>query len=148
MRGTMLVMVLFVGLVTVWTPAQEPVAETEQTESARTAVPLVIPAKDKARRNPLQPTDENLERGIQLYSSQCAMCHGVKGAGDGGLAGTLKIAMPDLQDPARQKLRTDGELFYILTQGHGRMPAEGERLPEEYRWSMILAIRSMARNDR
>jgi mono/diheme cytochrome c family protein len=148
MRGTMLVMVLLLGLVAGRTPAQDPAAKPETTEVARTAVPLEIPAKDKARRNPLQPTEENLERGMQIYSSQCAMCHGVKGEGDGGLAGTLKMAMPDLTDPVRQKQRTDGELFYILTNGHGRMPAEGDRLPEEFRWSMILAIRSMARDAR
>ena len=148
MRGTMLVVVLFVGLVAAWTLAQEPATETEQTKSLRTEVPLVIPAKDKARRNPVPPTDEHLERGFELYASQCAMCHGVKGRGNGELAGTLKIAMPDLTDPARHKQRTDGELFYILTAGHGRMPAEGDRLPEEYRWSMILAIRTMARDAR
>jgi len=108
-------------------------------------VPLVIPAAAKQRTNPVPPTEENLERGVGFYASQCAMCHGARGKGDGDLAVARAIRMPDLTDPAEQNKRTDGELFYILTEGHGRMPAEGDRLPEDYRWSMILAVRALGR---
>ena len=39
----------------------------------------------------------------------------------------------------------DGDLFYVLTNGHGDMPGEGEdRLSEKVRWNMILYLRSLA----
>ena len=69
------------------------------------------------------------------------MCHGARGAGDGTLANSLRITIPDFQTHSK---RTDGELFYILTEGHGRMPAEGERLSPEWRWDMINFVRSLS----
>jgi mono/diheme cytochrome c family protein len=117
----------------------------QQAAEERAAVPLVIPASEKERKNPLPATPEEIERGTQLYASQCVMCHGPRGAGDGELGRKYGFALPDFRDPAVQARRTDGELFYVLTQGHGSMPAQGKRLSDEYRWSMVLAIRSMAR---
>jgi hypothetical protein len=53
--------------------------------------------------------------------------------------------MPDFTDPQKLRGRTDGELFYIITHGHGAMPADGERMAESMRWDMVNAMRSMAR---
>ena len=151
MRAAMMFLVT-VGLVVVLAMAQDPPpppgpkTEAEaQTEAVKVVVPLMIPPKDKSRKNPVPRTDANLEFGIMLHSSQCSMCHGSRGAGDGDLAQRLQMTMPDFTDPEQQKKRTDGELFYILTNGHGRMPAEHDRLSEEYRWKMILAMREMKR---
>jgi mono/diheme cytochrome c family protein len=120
-------------------------ALAETTEQIHTTdVPLQIPDDAKAMPNPLAGTDQNVALGSRLYASQCAMCHGSAGAGDGALATRLKIEMPDFTDAAGQTARTDGELFYILSHGHGHMPAE-TRLPEDSRWAMVLAIRAMAR---
>ena len=58
---------------------------------------------------------------------------------------TLKMHPPDFTDAALQRARTDGELFYVLVNGRGDMPGEGEsRLPESVRWNMILHVRSLA----
>jgi hypothetical protein len=52
--------------------------------------------------------------------------------------------VPDFTDPAQRSGRSDGDLFYILTNGHGDMPGEGEdRLSETVRWNMITYIRSL-----
>jgi len=148
MRATML-LVLAVCLTAAMAPmAQERTREggtQAQTEDVRAEVPLEIPRAEKMRTNPIPRTDDNVEFGAQIYASQCAMCHGKAGKGDGDLAKSLKMTMPDFSDPEVQKSRTDGELFYILTKGHGRMPADGERLSEDYRWKMVLAIRAMGR---
>ena len=48
-------------------------------------------------------------------------------------------------DPEQQKKRTDGEMFYIITKGHGRMPADGERFEETWRWDLVNAIRTLRR---
>ena len=41
------------------------------------------------------------------------------------------LKVPDLTDPALLKDRTDGELFYIIKNGHDDMPPEGGRAPVE-----------------
>jgi mono/diheme cytochrome c family protein len=144
MRQTMIVLLFLVGVVAAFAVAKEP-ATTPEADSAkeRSEIVLEIPAKEKNRRNPVEPTPENIEFGLKLFSSQCAMCHGPRGAGNGDLAQKLVMPVPDFTNPEGQKKRTDGELFYIITKGHGRMPADGERLSAEWRWRMVHAIRSM-----
>jgi mono/diheme cytochrome c family protein len=108
------------------------------------AKPLVIPEEEKARKNPVPNAPEALESGKMLYQSQCAMCHGKSGDGRGDLALSLKLTVPDLTDPQRQKKRTDGEWLYITTHGHEDMPAE-KRLVDQQKWEIILYMRTLAK---
>jgi mono/diheme cytochrome c family protein len=104
----------------------------------------LIPESEKQKKNPVPKVPEALASGKILFDSQCGMCHGSKGDGKGDLAVQKKWPMPDFTDPAWQAKRTDGELFYILSTGHGEMPAE-KRLPEQNKWEMILHIRTLQR---
>jgi mono/diheme cytochrome c family protein len=120
-------------------------APPEPLDRARIPDDLEIPAKDSARQNPQSPTPENIAEGKKYFSSQCAMCHGVDGKGQGDLAISLGMRVPDFTAASRGSGRTDGDLFYVLTNGHGDMPGEGEdRLSEKVRWNMILYVRSLA----
>jgi cytochrome c5 len=105
---------------------------------------LEIPEAEKNRKNPVPASPESLERGKTIFSSQCAMCHGEKGDGKGKLAEKYDFKSVDFTDAARQKQRTDGEYFYILTKGCGHMPGEGERLPEAWKWDLVNHIRTLA----
>jgi mono/diheme cytochrome c family protein len=108
------------------------------------SAPLVIPDSEKNRKNPVPNVPEALESGKGLYATQCAMCHGAKADGQGDLARDLKLKVPDLTDPQRQKGRTDGEWFYIIGQGHRDMPAE-KRLVDQQKWEIVLYLRSVAK---
>ena len=104
-----------------------------------------VPKSEAARKNPQPASPQNLAQGKAYFESQCAMCHGVEGTGRGDLAVSLQMNVPDFTDAKLQRTRTDGELFYVVVNGRGDMPGEGEsRLPESVRWNMILHIRSMA----
>jgi mono/diheme cytochrome c family protein len=122
---------------------QEDSQQTAQTPPEKPK-PLVIPPSEKARKNPLPNTPEVVESGRGLYTSQCAMCHGVKGDGKGDLVQRLKLAVPDLTDPGLQRKRTDGDWFYILSKGHADMPPEN-RLEDNAKWEMISYIRTLSR---
>jgi mono/diheme cytochrome c family protein len=111
-------------------------------------VVAAIPEEAKVRVNPVPASQNSLDHGRYLFSGHCAMCHGPKGDGNGGLARRLEMTMPDFLDPQQLKQRTDGELFYIITKGHGRMPADGERVLEEWRWDLVNAMREMAGNQK
>ncbi len=116
-------------------------AAPDQKEPA--ARPNSIPEAEKNRKNPVASTPESIERGQTLFWSQCAMCHGEKGDGKGELADRYDFKVVDFTDPAVQKKRTDGELFYLLTVGKDHMPGEGERMPEAWKWDLVNYIRTI-----
>ena len=120
-------------------------APPDQLERAKIPDDLQVPKQASARKNPQSPTPENIAEGKRYFSSQCAMCHGADGKGRGDLAISLQMEVPDFTNATRESRRTDGDLFYILTNGHGDMPGEGEdRLSEKVRWNMILYVRSLS----
>jgi mono/diheme cytochrome c family protein len=106
---------------------------------------LVIPDAEKSRKNPVPAVPEAVESGKGLFASQCAMCHGAKADGRGDLARQLKLSIPNLADPQRQKKRTDGEWFYIIGRGHQNMPAE-KRLVDQQKWEIVLYLRSLLKD--
>lgn len=104
-----------------------------------------IPAKDAQMPNPAKPTEASVAAGGKYYSSQCAMCHGKDGDGKGDLAQQMQLKMLDLRKHESLGKFTDGELFYILTNGMGKMPAEGDRTPDEKKWNVINYLRSLSK---
>jgi mono/diheme cytochrome c family protein len=115
-----------------------------ETPQASLPKPLVIPPEARKRENPVPKVPEAIEAGRSLFVTQCAMCHGENGRGKGELAASLNMKVPDMTDPKLQQKRTDGDLFYIISTGHGQMPGE-KRLPEQNLWEMIHFIRTLKR---
>ncbi len=127
------------GLIAAWTSLQ--------VEAPPPAAEKEIPAEAAQRKNPVAATAESVAFGKRLYTSQCAMCHGEAGDGKGDLAGEMNLKMPDFTDAKKMKERSDGALFYMITEGHveAHMPAQGRRLREEQRWHLVNYIRSLAK---
>ncbi|MCP3982358.1 MAG: cytochrome c [bacterium] len=122
-------------------------ANQDDGETAEASIPKAIPEAARQVKNPVANSQTSVDNGMLIFSSQCVMCHGPKGDGAGFLAKRLKLSMPDFTSRATQTKRTDGEYFYIITNGHGRMPGEGDRFEDETKWSLVNAIRAMAEND-
>jgi mono/diheme cytochrome c family protein len=133
---------VFLGLLlpTLFPSVQENPAPQKETPPAQ----YTIPVKDARQPNPVKPTAESIARGRKLYGYDCAMCHGKDGYGKGEVATDLKLRIEDFSDPAALKDRTDGELFYIIKNGKGQMPPEGDRVKPERIWDMINYIRTFA----
>jgi mono/diheme cytochrome c family protein len=112
-----------------------------QVPSGELPKPLVIPEAEKKRTNPVPNVAEAIEAGKTTYGSQCAMCHGAKGDGRGDLAVSMKMKIASFATAAYQAKRTDGELFYIMTTGHGDMPGE-KRLPDQAKWEIVRYLRT------
>jgi hypothetical protein len=73
------------------------------------------------------------------------MCHNTTGDGKGETAKDMKLSIADFTDPATLKGRTDGEIFYIIENGHEDMPPEGQRVEVEENWDLVNYIRSLAK---
>ncbi len=115
----------------------------EETKQAEPVKPLEIPDDEKARKNPVSASPESVEAGWKLFRTQCLFCHGERGDGQGEFALELKLTMPNFTRRESQKARTDGEFFYIITEGHDKMPGQKARLRPEQKWNLINFIRSL-----
>jgi mono/diheme cytochrome c family protein len=122
--------------------------EQEKPKDSQSATPgSKVPPEEAARKNPVPPTPEGLAEARHFYKYQCTMCHGENGDGKGDLAETMKLKMNDWRDASSLEGRSDGELFYILTNGRGAMVGQGDRTKENMRWNLVNLVRSFSKKD-
>ena len=118
-------------------------------------VPVSERAAAKALKPPFQPTPEILAEGkaIFLGKGTCFQCHGPEGKGDGGAAKILPIQPRDFTNPKFDKVRTPGEMMWVLKNGStgqtgqipgtGMLPVVDRFIDEEEAWKVILYERSL-----
>jgi mono/diheme cytochrome c family protein len=114
---------------------EEPMEEVEPKDYG-------VPAEDANIVNPVSADDASLQRGEEVYKSSCSSCHGEEGRGDGPVAVTLDPKPVDYRAEHVKEL-TDGELFYIITNGieGSQMQAWGF-FDEEDRWHLVNYLRT------
>lgn len=103
-----------------------------------------IPQEDVEKKNPVKTSSEGIAAARKIYGYDCAMCHGEKGDGKGDLVESMKLTMRDWRDAASLEGKSDGELFYVITKGQGKMIGEGDRVPETMRWNLVNLVRSFS----
>jgi mono/diheme cytochrome c family protein len=103
-----------------------------------------IPPEAAARTNPVKPSEESLGKARKFYTIDCAMCHGKDGDGKGEMASDMKN-VTDFTNPDALKNHTDGELFYVIRNGRGEMPPEGDRAKDNDVWNLVNLVRSFAK---
>jgi mono/diheme cytochrome c family protein len=91
------------------------------------AVLTALPGAASASEDgPLAPFDTY--SGQQLYARFCASCHGAAGRGDGPVAPTLNIVVPDLTGiTARSGGRFPEQRVREIVDGRAVLPAHGTR---------------------
>ncbi len=95
--------------------------------------------------NPLQPTDDILERGKEQYTIFCISCHGASGKGDGHLVTSkLFTAIPISLVSEYVQVKPDGELFHVITLGSisTLMGAHGSQIKPEDRWAIVTYVKN------
>lgn len=122
-------------------PQQAPSTSARQNTPSYSAIPV----EATKQPNPVKSTPESLARAKRWWALDCEMCHGKNGDGKGETAKDMKLTLADFTDPASLKDRTDGELFYIIKNGHNDMPAEGPRIKTEENWDLVNYVRSLAK---
>ena len=100
-----------------------------------------VPAEYSGKTNPLG-TDAAAE-GAKVFHSNCEMCHGPQGHGDGVAAGSLDPKPKNLA--ALQKNASDDYLFWRISEGKPgtAMVAWKGILTEEQVWQVVSFIRTL-----
>jgi mono/diheme cytochrome c family protein len=110
---------------------------------AQTAGVWTIPAKYKTMKNPVASSKESISSGKDLYAKHCKSCHGTLGLGDGPKAASLDVPCSDFSTKKFQS-QSDGDIFYEMTEGKGKMPSFKKLIPEDNeRWGMVNYLRTM-----
>jgi mono/diheme cytochrome c family protein len=119
-----------------------PHQQAEAPVAPAAALPA-IPTDAAKMVNPVKLTPETRAHARKMYGWDCAVCHGEAGDGKGDLG--AKYKMKDWTDAASLKDMTDGELFYIIKNGRGQMPAEGDRVKPDDVWALVVLVRDYAK---
>lgn len=146
MRHTLLLSsaVLLVGLGAALAQQKDTQDKPKEGQAAE-APPAPVPS-EVDNGNPVKPTAEGLAEARKLYGNHCAMCHGKDGSGKGDVANQMKLQLSDWRNPETLSKYTDGALFYIITNGRGKMVGgEGDSTKAEIRWNLVNLVRSFGK---
>jgi mono/diheme cytochrome c family protein len=108
--------------------------------------PAVVTGKDESgaflATMPVEGTEAQLERGGARFEIYCQPCHDRRGDGRGILFHRAGVPTPSFHDE-RIRALGDGELFDVITNGKGLMPAYGYPIPPEDRWAIVSWVRHL-----
>lgn len=130
--------VLFLGFSASAQQTQKPAGTAASPDSKS-------PAEAASQTNPVRPDENSIAQGKKRFGYDCAMCHGEEGDGHGDLATSSKLKVPDYRDPATLGDKTDGDLFYVIANGKGDMPKEGDRAKPHEIWNLVNYVRFLAK---
>jgi len=93
-------------------------------------------------KSPLDSLSINAEKGKELYTIYCAICHGDKGDGKGNLVLKEKfLGVPNYKD----REITEGSVFHVITYGLNSMGSHANQLSQQERWQVsdyVLKLKS------
>jgi mono/diheme cytochrome c family protein len=81
-------------------------------------------------------------KGKLIYETNCLMCHGARGKGDGPISAGLRPPAADLTGPTA-KAKSDKDMLTVIQDGRGVMPAWKFQLKEQDIQSVLAYIRSL-----
>jgi len=107
-----------------------------------------------ARDEPNQPVSEPttitralLARGQERYDIFCTPCHGLAGRGDGMIVQRGFPKPPSFTSDAVMAMKA-GEIYDVITKGHGAMYSHADRVPPADRWAIAAYIRALQKSQR
>lgn len=97
----------------------------------------------KALHNDLPRTRAIFQRGRVQFETYCAVCHGLRGNGDG----TIVPKFPQPPSLHSEKVRewSDGRIYHVIASGQNLMPSYAKKVRPQDRWAIIRYIRALQR---
>jgi hypothetical protein len=102
---------------------------------------------EKELRNPYagQMSPEVLLVGQQNFETNCMVCHGRQGKGDGPISSKFPIKIPALVSD-KIKGWSDARIYHTITMGQGVMGSYAAQVHQKSRWQVVNYIRSLQKN--
>ncbi len=111
-------------------------------------IPVLTGCSRGTNETPAVPTErltsaEAIQHGQQIYRQNCAVCHGMTGAGGARTAGFI-VPPQNFQNPEWRSRVSPERVFDSITNGvpGTAMPA-WKGLPEKDRWDLVAYVLSM-----
>lgn len=101
---------------------------------------------EKELKNPFGQEDATLLTGQKYYETNCAVCHGYQGKGDGPISKKYPLPIPSLVVD-KAKAFADGHLYHVITVGQGTMGPYASHIPQAYRWQVVSYIRKLQKDN-
>ena len=125
----------------------KPVLSADE-QALKPRVPADKLTEVKGLTNRVSENTEALEEGKEVFLGKglCFSCHGKEGRGDGGAGASFNPRPRNFTDADWQKARSDGEIFWAITNGtdYGMLAFEN-MLSAEERWMLVNYIRALGR---
>ena len=98
---------------------------------------------DAAIKNPVPPSEENLQEGRRLYEKQCVFCHGKEGKGQGPTGPQFYPPAPSLLEHVDDM--SDGQMQAVISRGirYTAMPSFYKELNPEEIWKVVWWVRRL-----
>lgn len=96
--------------------------------------------------NPLARTKEVVMRGQLMYDTNCYVCHGKDGNGNGPVVGPF--ANPPSLNTDKIRNYADSQIFHVVTNGQNTMGSYAAQVREKDRWAIVHYVRVLQLADR
>lgn len=107
-----------------------------------------LDAAIRENKNPLagKTDDEILIAGQNQYNTNCMICHGRHGNGDGPIKEKYPLPIPSLRSEKVRGLG-DAQIYHIITMGQGTMGPYASMVPADVRWQLVNYIRHLQQSE-
>lgn len=91
---------------------------------------------------------ETVARGARLFAANCAICHGVRGDGNGIRKEGLDPPPRDFTNPDWRKQTSPRHVFFVIKEGmHGTAMPSWKFLSDDDTWALVAYVRSISGKD-
>lgn len=104
----------------------------------------IAPVWTDTLTNPIAGDAKMAKAGKNLFDTQCFVCHGPKGLGD-GIAGAALNPKPANFTSKLVQQQTDGAIFWKMTTGNGLMASYKSTYTAKQRWELVDYLRELGK---
>jgi mono/diheme cytochrome c family protein len=97
---------------------------------------------------PVPLTLELLKRGQNRFDIYCSTCHGTLGDGQSQVAENMRLRPPPSLHEARLLALSSRQLYTVIRDGYGLMPAYDSALSVDDRWAVVAYVGALQLSQR
>ncbi|MEZ5853441.1 MAG: c-type cytochrome [Hyphomicrobiaceae bacterium] len=129
-----------------WGPGRMPKGMMTRMLRHMTYMNYGVPQAYDNAKSTVQPSPETTAAGAELYSANCASCHGKDGLGDGDASNALSPSPALLAFMIRRPISVDEYLLWSISEGgeqfQSAMPAFKSKLKRDEIWQIVAYMRA------